>query len=115
MAFLGLVPSEHSTGGRRRQGSITHTGNAHARRLLIESAWSYRFPARKTKHLAKAQQRPHPAGPTHRLEGPAALVRALRTLSSRAVQVTKVCVAVARELAGFVWAIAHRASRAQAH
>jgi transposase len=46
MAFLGLVPSEHSSGSRRRQGAITLTGNTHARRMLVESAWSYRFPAR---------------------------------------------------------------------
>ena len=51
MAFLGLVPSEHSSGPRRRQGGITLTGNGHARRMLVESAWSYRFPARWTKHL----------------------------------------------------------------
>ncbi len=51
MGFLGLVPSEHSTGTRRRQGAIRLTGNGHARRMLVESAWSYRFPARQTKHL----------------------------------------------------------------
>ena len=48
MAFLGLVPSEYSSGGKRRQGNITKTGNGHVRRLLVESSWSYRFPARKT-------------------------------------------------------------------
>ena len=56
MSFLGLVASEHSSGGRRRQGAITKTGNGHVRRVLVESAWSYRFPARKTRHLRyKAQ------------------------------------------------------------
>jgi len=53
MAYLGLVPSEHSTGKRRRQGAITLTGNSHARRMLVESAWSYRFPARQTMHLKR--------------------------------------------------------------
>lgn len=53
MAYLGLVPSEHSTGSRRRQGAITKTGNSHARRTLVESAWSYRFPARQTAHLKR--------------------------------------------------------------
>ena len=53
MSFLGLVPSEHSSGGRRRQGAITKTGNRHARRMLVESAWSYRFPARQTAHLKR--------------------------------------------------------------
>ncbi|MCB1873319.1 MAG: IS110 family transposase [Gammaproteobacteria bacterium] len=51
MAYLGLVPSEHTSGGRRRQGAITKTGNSHARRMLVESVWSYRFPARQTMHL----------------------------------------------------------------
>jgi len=53
MAFLGLVPSEHSSGGQRRQGGITKTGNGHARRMLVESAWSYRFPPRQTYHLKR--------------------------------------------------------------
>jgi putative salt-induced outer membrane protein YdiY len=53
MAFLGLVPSEHTSGARRRQGGITLTGNGHARRMLVESAWSYRFPARQTMHLKR--------------------------------------------------------------
>ena len=53
MGYLGLVPSEHSTGQRRRQGGITLTGNGHARRMLVESAWSYRFPARQTMHLKR--------------------------------------------------------------
>lgn len=53
MGFLGLVLSEHSSGSRRRQGAITLTGNSHARRMLVESAWSYRFPARQTMHLKR--------------------------------------------------------------
>ena len=61
MAFLGLVPSEHSSGGRRRQGTITLTGNTHARRMLVESAWSYRFPARQTKHLKAKASNASPA------------------------------------------------------
>lgn len=52
-AFLGLVPSEHTSGGRRRQGGITKMGNSRARRTLVECAWSYRFPARKTMHMRK--------------------------------------------------------------
>lgn len=50
MSFLGLVPSERSSGERRRQAGITKTGNGHARRVLIEAAWCYRFPARKIAH-----------------------------------------------------------------
>ena len=58
MSFLGLVPSEHSSGGRRCQGGITKTGNGHVRRVLVESAWSYRFPARQTRHLRYKAQAP---------------------------------------------------------
>lgn len=59
MCFLGRVPSEHSSGARRRTGAITRTGNGHVRRILVEAAWNYRFPARKTRHLnAKAQAAP---------------------------------------------------------
>src|SRR5207302_54692 len=46
MGYLGLVPSEHTTGSKRRLGAITKTGNGHVRRVLIEAAWNYRFPAR---------------------------------------------------------------------
>jgi len=53
MAYIGLVPSEHSSGGSRRQGTITKTGNGHVRRMLVESSWSYRFPARKTAYLQR--------------------------------------------------------------
>ncbi len=53
MSHLGLVPSEHSSGPRRRQGGITKTGNSHVRRVLVEAAWAYRFPARKTAHLRR--------------------------------------------------------------
>ena len=61
MSFLGLVPSEHSSGSRRRQGAITRTGNSHVRRVLVQAAWNYRFPARKTAHLQrKAASAPGP-------------------------------------------------------
>ena len=61
MSFLGLVPSEHSSGGRRRRGGITKTGNGHVRRVLVEAAWSYRFPARKTAHPRRKAQATAPA------------------------------------------------------
>ena len=51
MAYLGLVPREYSSGQTRRRGGITKTGNGHVRRVLVEAAWGYRFPARKTAHL----------------------------------------------------------------
>ena len=51
MSYLGLTPSEYSTGERRRQGGITKTGNTHARRVLVEGAWAYRYPAKVSRHL----------------------------------------------------------------
>lgn len=57
MKFLGLVPSEHSTGTRRRQGEITKAGNSHVRRVLVESAWAYSHPARVTPILQKRLQK----------------------------------------------------------
>jgi transposase len=56
MAYLGLVPSEHSSGTARRQGAITKAGNGAARRMLIEAAWSYRFPARISRELLLRQE-----------------------------------------------------------
>src|SRR5689334_467408 len=56
MAFLGLVPSEHSSGATRRQGGITKAGNGAARRMLIEAAWSYRFPARISREKLLRQE-----------------------------------------------------------
>ena len=106
MAYLGLVPSEQSSGERVARGSITKTGNAHARRLLTEAAWNYRFQARiGYRAQRRAENLPQELRDLAwkaqlRLTGRFARLRA------RGVQINKVCVAVARELAGFVWAIA---------
>jgi transposase len=106
MHYLGLVPSENSSGQQRRQGAITKTGSRHARRLLVEAAWHYRRPPRKGTVLErrqhdqpaqaiaiswKAQQRLHQIW--HRLD------------TQRGKRKTIVAVAVARHLAGFCWAI----------
>ena len=106
MSFLGLVPSEHSSGPRRRQGAITKTGNSHVRRVLVEAAWAYRFPARKTAHL----QRKASAAPPRvqalawaARKRPCARYRHLCQAGKPKCQATT---AVARELAGFIWAIA---------
>ena len=95
MSFVGLVPSEHSSGGRRRQGWITKTGNGHVRRVLVEAAWSYRFPARKTAHLRRK------AGAAQKR-----LCLRYRHLYHAGKAKCVVTAAVARELAGFIWAIA---------
>jgi transposase len=106
MSFLGLVPGEHSSGGRRRQGAITKTGNGHVRRVLVEAAWSYRFPARKTRTLRRrAAQAP---GPVQAIAWAAQkrLCARYRQLLQAGKVSQQVTTAVARELVGFVWAIA---------
>lgn len=110
MGYLGLVPSEHSSGNSVRRGSITKTGNAHARRLLTEAAWNYRFPARISNELRDRSKTLAPAIRTHAWQAQVRLCSRFAQLKSRGVQANKVCVAVARELAGFVWAIAQQAA-----
>jgi transposase len=106
MGFLGLVPSEFSTGESRRRGSITKTGNSHARRILIEAAWNYRFPARLSRPI-QVRQEGQPK-PVRDIAWRAQLRLGLRyrRLSSRKLHHNKICVAIARELAGFIWAVA---------
>jgi transposase len=106
-SYVGVVPSEDSTGQRRRLGSITKTGSRHARRLLVEAAWHYRRPPRRGKTLA-ARQAGQPA-PVLALAWKAQqrLHHTWRRLDTeRGKRRTLVAVAVARELAGFCWAIA---------
>lgn len=113
MAYLGLVPSEHSSGEHERRGAITKAGNIHVRRLLIEAAWHYRH-------------RPHiGVGIRQRREGqPEAIItiadraqerlcHRFRTLTARGKIPNKVVVAVARELVGFVWAALYPATQGQ--
>lgn len=111
MAYLGLVPSEHSSGERVARGSITKTGNAHARRLLTEAAWNYRFKPR-IGYAAHRRAEDLPQD-IRDLAWKAQLRLAGRfsRLHARGVHINKVCVAVARELAGFVWAIASTQAR----
>ena len=105
MAYLGLVPSEHSSGGRRRQGAITLTGNGHARRMLVESAWSYRFPARQTMHLKRKAKNASAQAKTIAWRAQKRLCGRYRTLIQVGKNIKCVCVAIARELVGFIWDI----------
>ena len=106
MSFLGLVPSEHSSGGRRRQGGITKTGNGHVRRVLVEAAWSYRFAARKTRHLrCKASAAPPAVQAMAWAAQKRLCARYLHLFHAGKVK-CQVTTAVARELVGFIWAIA---------
>ena len=107
MKFLGLVPSEYSSGDSRRQGGITKTGNSHARRILVESAWSYRFPARKTAHLQRHAERCSPKVQAIAWKAQKRLCGRYTHLLGRGKLKVQVCTAVARELMGFIWAIAH--------
>ena len=109
MAYLGLVPSEHSSGGTRRQGGITKAGNGAARRMLIEAAWSYRFPARISREQLLRQE--GLAQPVRDIAWKAQerLCRRYRKLARAGKAPTVVTAAIARELAGFVWAIARQA------
>jgi len=111
MAFVGLVPSEHSSGGRRRQGEITKAGNRTARRMLIEASWSYRFPARISREQLLQQETL--AKPIRDIAWKAQdrLCRRYRALARSGKLSTVICTAIARELAGFVWAIACEVSR----
>lgn len=109
MGYLGLVPCEHSSGERTRRGSITKTGNKHARRLLTEAAWQYRFPARISRAAQVRQQGLSEAIRTSAWKAQMRLSRRFAALSKRGLQANKICIAVARELAGFVWAIGRRA------
>jgi len=115
MAYLGLVPSEYSTGDQVARGSITKTGNAHARRLLTEAAWNYRFHPRIG---GRAQRRAEELPQAIRDIGWKAqerLCARFARLRGRGVQINKVCVAVARELTGFIWAIATTQTKLIAH
>ncbi len=105
MAYLGLVPSEHSTGNRRRQGGITLTGNSHARRMLVECAWSYRFPARQTMHLKRKAKNASEQAKAIAWRAQKRLCGRYRQLSQSGKNIKLVCVAIARELVGFIWDI----------
>jgi transposase len=106
MSFVGLVPSEHSSGDRRQQGQITKAGSAHARRLLVEAAWQYRRTPRRGATLRRRQ-----AGQSEHIcqiswTAQRRLHRTWQRLDhERGKRRTIVAVAVARELAGFCWAI----------
>lgn len=105
MGFLGLVPSEDSTGNRHRQGAITKTGNASARRALVEAAWAYRYGARVSVGIARRQSDlPKPITDLA-WKARLRLCSRYRRLSARGLNRNKIIVAVARELSGFVWAL----------
>jgi transposase len=106
MSYLGLVPSEYSSGGKRRQGALTKTGNGHVRRVLVESAWNYRFVARKTRDIQKRAERTSEAVQAIAWAGQKRLCGRYQRLLKAGKLKQQVTAAVARELCGFIWAIA---------
>lgn len=104
MAYLGLVPGEHSSGEKHRRGPITRTGNALVRRLLVEAAWHYQH--RPGLGRALAQRRKGQPGRVIAIADRAQqrLCRRFRKLAAEHKPAAKIAVAIARELAGFLWA-----------
>ena len=106
MNYLGLTPSEYSTGERRQQGGITKTGNSHARRALVEGAWASRYPAKVSRHLQlRLEKVPKPIQDIS-WKAQLRLCKRYRQLSARGKHANQVVVAIARELRAFMWAIA---------
>ncbi len=108
MSYLGLVPSEHSSGARRRQGAITKAGNRAERRILVEIAHHYQHPARLTPIIARRQAGHDKVITDIAWNAQTRLCARYRRLCARHLTRTKVIVAIARELVGFIWDIARR-------
>jgi transposase len=106
MGYSGAVPSEHSSGENPNRGGITKTGNSHLRRLLTESAWSYRHQARMYPALRKRHKDLDPEVTAISWRAQTRLSARFRRLSGRGKPSQKVVTAVARELLGFIWEIA---------
>jgi transposase len=106
MAYVGLVPSERSSGEQRRQGSITKVGNSHVRRLLVESAWHARRRPKVGYELARRQRGQDAAVIERAWRCQQRLHQRWQRMAGRAKPQQKIVVACARELAGFVWALA---------
>lgn len=113
MAYLGLVPSERSTGESVKRGGITKAGNGRARRVLVEAAWAYRHPPRvgvEKQVLVAAAPRP---AREIAWKAQVRLCKRFRTLSRKGKKSTVVATAIARELAAFIWAIAREVGDAR--
>ena len=106
MKFLGLVPSEYSSGARRQQGAITKTGNTHARRVLVEGAWAYRYPAKVSRQLQLRLENQPQVIQDISWKAQVRLCKRYQRLVAKGKYANVVTVAIARELVGFVWAIA---------
>ncbi len=108
MAFVGLIPSEHSSGKSVKRGSITKTGNTHVRKVLVEAAQAYRFPARKSRAIVKRQEKLPSEIIQLSWEAQCRLCSRYRALTDKGKNANVAKVAIARELTGFIWATAHK-------
>jgi transposase len=106
MSYLGLTPSEDSSGAHRHQGGITKAGHGHGRRALVEGAWAYRYPAKVSRHLQLRLENVPTEVQAIAWEAQLRLCKRYRLLSARGKHVNQVVVAIAREMAAFAWAIA---------
>jgi transposase len=105
-AFVGLIPSEYSSGTSRRQGGITKAGNSRARRALVEGAWAYRYPAKVSEHIQRRiDGLPKPIQDIG-WKAQVRLCKRFRRLVARGKHPNIVVTAIARELIAFMWAIA---------
>lgn len=111
MAYLGLTPSEYSSGGSRKQGSITKAGNTHVRRILVEASWNYRHKPRVGAGLTKRRAGQSPATIEIADKAMRRLHNRWTSMGWRKMPSQKIAVAVARELVGFVWAALSRPPR----
>jgi transposase len=108
MSSLGLTPSEHSRGERRRQGALPKTGTAPARRVLVAGAWAYRYPAKVSRPLQLRLEKVPKAIQDISCKAQVRLGKRYRRLMARGQQVNPVVVAIAREMAACVWALAQK-------
>lgn len=106
MSYLGLVPSEHSSGGKRKQGGITRTGNTRARRLLVEGAHTYRYAANVSTELQKRQESLSKEIIDIAWQAQLRLCRRYQRLMKRGKHYNLVVTAIAREMIAYIWAIA---------
>lgn len=113
MAYLGLTPSEFSSGNSIRRGGITKTGNREARRMLVEAAWCYRYPVHVSQHKSDLLIKQPKAIRDLALKAQERLCKRFRVLMAKGKKSVVVSTAIARELSGFIWAIDREINRSK--
>jgi len=106
MCFLGLTPSEYSSGDKNKKGGITKTGNQHARRVLVEAGWAYRFHAKVSKEMQKRQENIPYKVRSIAWKAQLRSTKRFKTMANNGKPRNVIVVAMAREIAAFMWAIA---------